>query len=351
MHALSTCVLLAAWAIELLIRPPPPLSRPYSIFHLSMMEVADRNYSSLSELDTSSDSDWLDISSRASEDNDSVASFYDSDREDIYDRPASRRSLSSFTSSRSGVIEGWEGLIDDGDDATPVVHAGPTLFGGDMDRPSSPVAEEDPDEERVRAGLEQSMISTLSSPRSNSLANSMQTSVVRSTRDLRLSFPDPLTSSRDHSLRSSSYEDVSAPQDNLTPADESDVKVEPAPSSALVAADPGPASTPEVPSSTASGTAIQRPHVPSGITPDFFIALYGTSSTTKDAIVDTLLHKWASGAGLILSCSLLHAASITTRVYIPRDSDEEDYTSRRFVSIVDKTDMNHSNVGPVSFVL
>ncbi|THH29595.1 hypothetical protein EUX98_g4578 [Antrodiella citrinella] len=297
------------------------------------MDVDERSHSRLSEFDTSSDSDWLDISSRASEDNDSVASFFDSDREDIDDRPASRRSLNS---SRSGVVDGWEGLIDDVDeDATPAVDAPPTLFSDPEDnvRSASPNAEEDPEEERVKAGLEQSMMSTLSSSRSNSLANSMQTSVVRSTRDLRLSFPDPLTSS----LHSSSYEDVSAPEHDTSSAVGVDSNEQP-PDAAPVVSDPGSTSTPEVLPPSASGA--HRPNVPSGITPDFFIALYGSSPSNKDAIVETLLQKWASAAGLILSCSLLHATSITTRVYIPKDGVEEDHASRRVVSVVDKTNVN-----------
>lgn len=308
------------------------------------MESSEQNYSSLSEFDTSSDSDWLDISSRASEDNDSVASFFDSDRDEVFDRPASRRSLSSLTSSRSGVAEGWEGLIDDADEATPLAQARPAPFGDgdDCDRPASPV-QEDPEEEKVKAGLEQSMMSTLSSSRSSSLSNSVQTSVVRSTRDLRLSFPDPLTSSRDHPLNSSSYEDISALKDDVSPEVESDAQGDAAPQP--VVEDPGLASTPEVPSIAAPDAQVQRPSVPSGVNPDFFIALYGSSVPNKDAIVDTVLQKWAYGAGLILSCSLQHAASVTTRVFIPKDGSDDDYTSRRLVSIVDKTDMNHSNVG------
>ncbi|TCD61669.1 hypothetical protein EIP91_008117 [Steccherinum ochraceum] len=306
-----------------------------------MMEVPEPNYSSLSEFDTSSDSDWLDISSRASEDNDSVASFYDSDRDDIYERPASRRSLSSLTSSRSGVVEGWEGLIDDADEATPAAETAPATFSdvsADEERPASP--EQDPEDEKVKAGLEQSMMSTLSSPRSNSLSNSMQTSVVRSTRDLRLSFPDPLTSSRDQSLHSSSsYEDVSVPKPDEQPVEEDTVEAEDASPPALAAEDPGLASTPEVPPKAA--LEVQRPHIPSGISPDFFIALYGPSSPSKDVVVDALLSKWASAAGLVLSCTVLHATAVTSRVYISNDSAEDEHTARRLVSVVDKTDMNH----------
>ena len=80
------------------------------------MDVRETAYHSLSEVDSFSDSDWLDIpSSRASEDSDSLLVF-DSDREDSYDRPSSRRSFSSVPSSRDEVAAGWEGLIEDSSD-------------------------------------------------------------------------------------------------------------------------------------------------------------------------------------------------------------------------------------------
>lgn len=173
------------------------------------METYEHGYTSHSEVESLSDSDWLDVaSSGASGDTDSVAAFDDSDREDHHDRAPSRQSFASLASSRGGVVEGWEGLIEDSTDEESIDH--PTLNPDVPPSPSiahalqaaltsAPGTQDDTDDELVRAGLEQSMMSTLSASRSNSLSGSMQTSVIRS-RDLRLSFPDPLTSSREQSL-------------------------------------------------------------------------------------------------------------------------------------------------------
>lgn len=299
----------------------------------------ESHYSSLSELEsTYSDSDWLDIpSSHVSEDNDSVAGFDDySDREGI-DRPSSRRSFSSLASSRGGVVEGWEGLIEDSaDEASPCDHdafvdpiTSAEISLDDGNRSSA--AEDDPEDERVKAGLEQSMMSTLSSSRSNSLSGSMQTSVVRSTRDLRLSFPDPLTSSQEQ-LFNTSYEDLttSHAQEFLTDAElENDM------SSIGDAADPGLLSTPEVPANTIPSKPGKD--IPSAIIPTFCIVLYGLSSISKATVIDCILDKWASSAGLKRACSLTHAPGVTTQVFITQDSVDERTSTRRYVSILDKT--------------
>ncbi|KAG8213017.1 hypothetical protein J3R82DRAFT_11408 [Butyriboletus roseoflavus] len=70
--------------------------------------------SALSELDSHSDSDWLDIAStdRDSDDNDSIYSSRETDHEDRF-RSRSRRSSLSYGSSRDGDVDAWEGLIDD----------------------------------------------------------------------------------------------------------------------------------------------------------------------------------------------------------------------------------------------
>ena len=123
------------------------------------MVNTESHYSSHSELESSySDSDWLDIpSSHVSEDNDSVAGFDDySDREGI-DRPSSRRSFSSLASSREGVVDGWEGLIEDSaDDATPNDHdafVDPiTSAEISVDDPShTSIAQDEQEDERVKA--------------------------------------------------------------------------------------------------------------------------------------------------------------------------------------------------------
>lgn len=309
------------------------------------MVNTESHYSSHSELESSySDSDWLDIpSSHVSEDNDSVAGFDDySDREGI-DRPSSRRSFSSLASSREGVVDGWEGLIEDSaDEATPNDHdafVDPiTSAEISVDDPShTSIAQDEQEDERVKAGLEQSMMSTLSSSRSNSLSGSMQTSVVRSTRDLRLSFPDPLTSSREQ-LFSTSYEDLSSSQ-----AHEFTTEPEPENDDSSIgdAEDPGLISIPEVPVNAKSHNDI-----PSAIIPNFCIVLYGLSSISKATIVDCILEKWASSAGLKRACSLTHAPGVTTQVFITQHSINEHTPTRRYVSVLDKTDTKPlDNVG------
>lgn len=303
------------------------------------MDLTQRTRSNLSELEDLSDSDWLDIaSSRASEDEDSAAGF-DSDREDAEGRPYSRHSFSSLASSSDEVVEGWEGLIEDGADETPLPVADPladfALTPADRlprDTASSPVEEEeDPEDERVKAALDQSMMSTLSSSRSNSLSNSLQTSIVHSTRSLRLSFPDP-TTSRLESL-SASFEELSS----------SDVG--PLPESASPdedpAADPVRPPTPEVavseepPVEEREIAALALPSKPM-----FSVFLYGSSLASKMAFVDVLLQKWAIGSGFA-SRRKLYCESRTV-VYAFKGLNNDD-SIEHFVSVVDKT--GTENVG------
>ncbi|KAH9903041.1 hypothetical protein C8Q73DRAFT_721421 [Cubamyces lactineus] len=301
--------------------------------------------SNLSEVESLSDSDWLDIaSSRASEgDTDSLLADSDaSDREDLESdyRPPSRRSLVSTDSSREGDIQGWEGIVEDSADEAPTSSRCGT--GGDVPSPiiepsplertstdprlshlslsfraaalsQSAVARHralvDPEEEqRVKDALDQSMVSTLSGSRSNSLNGSVQTSVVHS-RDLRLSFPDPLTSPGTQSL-SPSYENISAPTDtDMSPSDRDTQSSLTAPSRETSAAyvmtapvtDPGAITTPEV---VRSGTgsdddnkACVSADVHSSRIVDFYIVLYGASSEIKHRVVHRLLEKLMAATG------------------------------------------------------
>ncbi|CAL1716716.1 unnamed protein product [Somion occarium] len=302
------------------------------------MVAHESHPSSISELETLSDSDWLDIPSSRASDNDSVIDFDNySDREGI-DRPSSRRSFTSLASSREGVVEGWEGLIEDSADEAPPNDCDPFVdpitsaeITPDDVHPTTTV-EDDTEDERVKAALDQSMMSTLSSSRSNSLSGSMQTSVIRSTRDLRLSFPDPLTSSREQ-LSNTSYEDLTSSPRAL-PAEADDA------SSIGDVVDPGPSATPEV-----TLNLIQtKPHsdVPSAITPDFSIVLYGFSGLTKASLVNSLLEKWASASGLRLACSLTHAPGVTTQIFITHSDYDEVSPTRRYISVIDKTGFDNS---------
>ncbi|KAF8206455.1 hypothetical protein K438DRAFT_1963494 [Mycena galopus ATCC 62051] len=158
----------------------------------------------MSELDSLSDSEWLEISSNQS-DNDSLS---DSSRSsDLPSEPPSRRSSISIGSSVDGHIDAWEGFADDSPDepvpdADPVVPAFATAEQAGSQHMPDAVLEE----QFVNAALEQSLVGTLSASRSSSLG--VPSTVHSSLRDLRLSFPDPITSSRDELNRS--YEAVSS---------------------------------------------------------------------------------------------------------------------------------------------
>lgn len=277
------------------------------------MDLLDPN--NLSEVESLSDSDWLDISSRASEDNDSLD---DSDREDLSSdyRPPSRRSLASFGSSPEGEIQGWEGIIEDSSDEAPL-STSPDALEEDA-TPDDPIlrlsqqslsfravalseaavarhaALDDPEEDRkVKDALDQSMVSTLSASRSNSLNASIQTSIVHS-RDLRLSFPDPLSSSspRPHPL-SPSYEDISmdAVADVTTSEretqDSADGEAEAAPAAAPCSTATLPADGPvDADADTETDMEIQ-----SSAAADFNIVLYGASSDAKHRVVQRVLEK------------------------------------------------------------
>ncbi|KAJ7066939.1 hypothetical protein C8F01DRAFT_1119686 [Mycena amicta] len=146
----------------------------------------------MAELDSLSDSEWLDVAHES----DSDSSLTDSDGISL---PPSRRSSISIPSDADGgEIEAWEGFAD-----TP--HDDDDSFLPAAADEQTPLCH--PEEEQVTAGLDQSMVGTLSASRSSSLGLA---TVQNSVRDLRLSFPDPITSSRDELNRS--YEAVEIPE-------------------------------------------------------------------------------------------------------------------------------------------
>ena len=153
--------------------------------------------------DGNSDSDWLDIASnRESDDNDSVSSV---DSDPIGGRPPrqslSRRSSISVGSSRDGDTDPWDGFTDD--EGLVVNHRPADIDCPIMGPVSAGEDEQVGDEQTLRDALDQSMISTLGSSRTSTVHNSL--------RDLRLSFPDPLTSSSPDGSLSSSYDNVASP--------------------------------------------------------------------------------------------------------------------------------------------
>jgi len=239
-------------------------------------------------LDSISDSDWLDIS--ASEDAGSI-DILESDRDEADERPSSRRSYSSRSSSRDGDVDIWEGLVETTDDEAledpPEFSLGPP-----QNQPHFPSTDGNSAEERrVEDALNQSMVSTLSTSRASSMsASGTANHPPNRPRDLRLSFPDPLSGSKDDLLRSheelcSSPTTVDAPQLSELSDDEE---------------------LPNTPVSTPS-LLLKLPIV------EFEIYLYGTPPERKWSIVESLLEKWGASSNYIVSKR--HAQSNSTSTY------------------------------------
>jgi len=170
------------------------------------------------------------------------------------------------------------------------------------------------------------MVSTLNGSRNNSLSGSTS----GRSRDLRLSFPDPLTSSRDD--LNTSYEDVSpalsdAPDVDVKHARHSDEPVAP------LVEDPGLSLTPEVPQVASS-------HI------GFDIVLYGYSSASKWQFVEKLLEKLA--LRLNSSLSPRDARSSGTSTYwLNGKRNLHGLSLGLGVNVVDRTEVMHDlNVGP-----
>jgi len=251
----------------LMVKPPPPLT------------PTDVQDSSLSEIDSISDSDWLDIS--ASEDAGSIG-IPESDRDEVEDRPLSRRSFSSRSSSRDGDVDVWEGLMETTDDEAAEEHPqfslalGPSPLGqSSLNFTDSNSAEE----RRVEDALNQSMVSTLSASRASSMSTSGGPNQPSTrTRDLRLSFPDPLSGSKDDLLRS--HEELCS----------SPIAVDP-PQLFEASDDEGPSHTPI----SSSSPPLKLPIV------EFEIYMYGTPPERKWSIIQGLLEKWGATSNCLVS--------------------------------------------------
>ncbi|KAJ7593089.1 hypothetical protein C8J56DRAFT_930353 [Mycena floridula] len=255
------------------------------------------------EPDNLSDSDWLDIaSSRESDDYDSVSS------NDATSLPPSRRSSISVGSSRDGEVDGWEGFTSDVSDVEeefPVADNSEPILQGGSHRLFVSLQSDTAEERVIREALDQSMISTLSASRSNSHPSTAQNSLG----DLRLSFPDPLTSSRDELIRSfeevATSDDIIAHETSITSDSEDDKFEESAPETLVE-----PPGTPSIADVVASdGITVQPPpHF------DVDIVLYGASSPLKLSFVHDLLGKVFMGNTPLMShplanCSYLPLAS------------------------------------------
>ena len=296
-----------------MVKPPPPLTLP------------DVHDSSLSELDSISDSDWLDIS--ASEDAGSIG-IPESDRDEVEDRPLSRRSYSSRSSSRDGDVDIWEGLVESTDDEAVEEHPQLSLGPSPLGQSSFNLTDGNSAEERrVEDALNQSMVSTLSTSRASSMSTSgSHNHPSTRARDLRLSFPDPLSGSKDDLLRS--HEDLCSSPTTVDAPQLSELSDDEEPS------DP-PLSSPSF--------LLKLPTV------EFEVYLYGTPPERKWSIIERLLEKW--GATLNCVVSERHSQCNSTFTYWLRPKGNLHRLSLGCaVSVIDNTEAQ-SVVGAVFTLL
>ncbi|KAH9481723.1 hypothetical protein JR316_0006250 [Psilocybe cubensis] len=309
--------------------------------------------SAMSELDSLSDSDWLDIASgRDSDDNDSL-SDQDSDRDEISSMPRSRRSSISNGDSVSSDVEAWEGFVSDGGDEAEAITgmytvplpsalgAQPLVLGFD---PIVPIVDEAiaAEDRRVREALDQSFVGTLSAS-ARAATGSAHTSI----RDLRLSFPDPITSSRDELHRS--YETVSSPTETTltSTTDNDDIVPGTEPESSHMPSElpaPPPIEDPGLPSTT---PAVQHHEVQPLETAEetkaqaeLEIVLYGASSEVKCKFVQELIHSATTASGYTPVDKLREGEHIQT-LRFTKSSDN----ISKFFNAIDISDRTNNIVG------
>lgn len=321
----------------------------------------ERPLSSLmSELDSLSDSDWLDIASgRDSEDNDSLSDQESSDRDEISSMPRSRRSSISNDDSLSSDVEAWEGFVSDsGDESSEAVigmypasipsplGAEPIAIGFDPSMPQANLEVTEEEDKRVREALDQSFVGTLnaSSRLVNASAVAHPQSAHTSIRDLRLSFPDPLTSSRDELNRS--YETVASPTETSISSSTDNDNDETVPEHSLSTfppiEDPGLLSTtPEV-----QHHEVQHPEFEEKTAADLEIVLYGTSSEVKWRFVQDLIqHAAIAPEGVDLNGLRGKDERFQGLRFIKSNKVTDFFDA---VDVFDRTDSALANVGVVS---
>ena len=289
-----------------MVKPPPPQT------------PTDVHESSLSEIDSISDSDWLDVS--ASEDAGSTG-VPESDRDEVDGRPLSRRSFSSRSSSRDGDVDIWEGLVESTDDEALEEPAEfsprPSPLGrSSFTNADGPSAEE----RRVEDALNQSMVSTLSTSRASSMSASGTSNPPSRARDLRLSFPDPLSSSKDDLIHPaedfrSSPTPLDVPQLSELSDDEETFETSSSPSSTL-------------------------PNLPNFPGIEFEIFLYGTPPEDKWSVIESLLKKWATSLGLTISGRHPQSNRASTYWLHPKGSLHR-LSLGRAVTVVDNMEAYH----------
>ncbi|KXN89107.1 hypothetical protein AN958_06308 [Leucoagaricus sp. SymC.cos] len=249
----------------------------------------------MSEFDSLSDSDWLDIASRTSDDNDSVSSH-----DGLSSRPLSRRSSISLGSSHESEVEAWEGFVDESGDESALEPGmcivRPLRTGASESLPTGTIPDishDLSDDQRVKEALDQSMVGTLSASRTSTASHSSHSSI----RDLRLSFPDPLTSSRDQLNRS--YQEV-PDSETLSAANEADTTISLS-DSVLSSSE----HEPEPVAITSQGhhhEVTQQDNNNTNIGLD--VVLYGSSSPIKWSFVQGLIQKASHFSGNVVLSTL-----------------------------------------------
>lgn len=292
----------------------------------------------MSEFDSLSDSDWLDIASRASDDNDSISSH-----EGLSSRPLSRRSSISFGSSHESEVEAWEGFVDESGDES-AVEPGMCLVRSLTARATESlpigtipdISHDSSDDQRVKEALDQSMVGTLSASRTSTTGHSTHSSI----RDLRLSFPDPLTSSRDQLNKS--YEEIleSETTSNIHDADTTISLTDSLVSSS--GQEPEPVA---IMSQVPHHEATQQDNINTNMGLD--IMLYGSSSPIKWSFVQDFIQKAASFSGNVVLNALDPNAGPVQAVDLRCGKDNSILTS---ITVHDYTIDNASTIDSVRFV-
>ncbi|KAG2157871.1 uncharacterized protein EDB93DRAFT_1121854 [Suillus bovinus] len=286
--------------------------------------------STLSEVESLSDSEWLDIASGRESDSDSIYSSRGTDQGRTSSRSRSRRSSFSYGSSRDGDVDAWEGLIDDSADEVVVpdtVHLSGSPLAFNRNQFTAPTDEDVGDfteEQRVKEGLDQSMISTLSSSRSSSVHAS---TVITSPRDLRLSFPDPIFSSREE-LSSTSCENILSPSCGaMFPGPDPDVTVH--------ITDPGGPDLSHAPGSSAPITIDDA--LSALLDSDLIVSLYGFHYPHKWSFVSTLFEKAVRGAHLTIATPLEKMDGPVRHLRIEGRTDRSLFYPR-IITVIDRGD-------------
>ena len=253
----------------------------------------------------------------------------ESDRDEAEDRPLSRRLLLYTAVVRApgdGDVDIWEGLVETTDDEALEEPPEFPLRPSPLSQSSFSLTDvHSAEERRVEDALNQSMVSTLSTSRASSESASGITNHPPSrARDLRLSFPDPLSGSKDDLLRS--HEVLCSSPTTVDP-----------PQLSELSDDEEPPNTP-----ISSPSYLKLP------TAEFEIYLYGTPPQRKWSIIESLLEKW--GDALNFTVSKRHSQYKYTSTYWLHPKGNLHRLSLGYaVSVIDNTEAQ-SLVGVIFFI-